>query len=101
MNSSESYLLAFARLLMASLFVWDGVLAPESKRDGSIFRQRARTGSRRGRLGLRRHPSAWWVGASGRFQNEMGCGGAGSSLFGHGLWRAPTDRGSRQYDAFL
>jgi putative oxidoreductase len=26
MSSSESYLLAFARLLMASLFVWDGVL---------------------------------------------------------------------------
>ena len=26
MSSSETYLLAFARLLMASLFVWDGVL---------------------------------------------------------------------------
>jgi putative oxidoreductase len=44
--SSKAFLLLFARLLMSSLFVWDGVVQLQSRRHGAIFRQRSRARAR-------------------------------------------------------
>ena len=98
---SKALLLLFARLLMSSLFVWDGVVQLRiraARRDISpvftyprpIFGVDLDTG-----------PSVWRPSAAREFLQPMGRCSACPCLPGHRFWRPSTGRRSEQHDPFL
>ena len=92
--SSKAFLLLFARLLMSSLFVWDGVVQLQSRRHGAIFRQRSRARARYRGLDLDTGASARRPGAARGFLQPMGRCCACPSLPRHRFWRASAGRRS-------
>ena len=101
MQTMKAYLPPLARLLMSSLFIWDGILQLRDPSGTAKYFANVHVPIPEVSVWISIVPSSRWIEHPSRFQDSVGGCSARRFLPRHRLWRSPGGRGLQQHDPFL